>query len=861
MGQLFDLPEEPPAGREVRATEDLPLAARMRPRTLEEFVGQTHLLGPSSALRTAIQSGEPHSMILYGPPGTGKTTLARMLAEYADAAFEELSAVEAGRPEVREVIARARERRRNGRHTIFFLDEIHRFNKAQQDALLPAVEEGLVVLVGATTENPYFEVNSALISRTQVYELHELTAEDIAGLLRRALDTVGKSVSDEVIDFLAARSGGDARSSLNALELALDTADRTGEPVTLADAEDAMQRKALRYDKGGDQHYDYISAWIKSTRGSDPDASLYYLAAMLEGGEDPRFIVRRMVILASEDVGNADPQALVIATAAAAAVEHVGLPEATYALAQSRDLPRAGAEVQRRRPCAGRRAGPDPRVRRRRPAWRAALRGLPRRAQAGPRHRLRLPARPPGADQRPGTSARGPRAPALLRARRDGAGAARAAAGDPRGTRPRRKIKVPGTFILAPATGARLGTVPEVDVAAAAAAALAAQPLWSLVPVRARARYIGRAAVAMLDELDDLALRLVDETGWPHAQVMLTELLPAVRGLRALAETGPGALADRRLSPRTARLAGRRTRLLQAPVGVVGVRGPSASPWAEPALDAAAALLAGNGVVLAAGAPLAAHRLRSIFLRAGVPGELLAVGAAPADLEAHCRRVVDLRAPGRRGTLLVLNGSARERVVEAAMWAGFGRHAAAAGRLIVTRGAAPGLVEALSAAAARLRVGDPRDPAVDVGPAEIAGERVAVPGLDGSFVRPAVVTVEPDDPRFTDPPAGPLLAVVEVADSEAAITLAQRDGRAGPISIWARDEAQGERVARRLPSPVAWVGRHGLAVTGAAGAARAPRRAARARGPRRVGARHAAAARGRRFHPGARDARRGPSRP
>ncbi len=191
------------------------------------------------------------------------------------------------------------------------------------------------MLVGATTENPYFEVNSALISRTQVYELQELTAEDIAGLLRRALEALGASVNDEVIAFLSARSGGDARSSLNALELALDTAARTGEPVTLADAEDAMQRKALRYDKSGDQHYDYISAWIKSTRGSDPDASLYYLAAMLEGGEDARFIVRRMVIFASEDVGNADPQALQVAVAAAHAVEHVGLPEATYALAQA----------------------------------------------------------------------------------------------------------------------------------------------------------------------------------------------------------------------------------------------------------------------------------------------------------------------------------------------------------------------------------------------------------------------------------------------------------------------------------------------------------------------------------------------
>jgi putative ATPase len=334
MGRLFDVPDEPPAAP-AEVSDDAPLAARMRPRTLEEFVGQGHLLGPASALRTAIQSGEPHSMILYGPPGTGKTTLARMLAEYADAAFEELSAVEAGRAEVREVIARARERRRSGRATIFFLDEIHRFNKAQQDALLPAVEEGLVVLVGATTENPYFEVNSALLSRAQIYELQALDAADVAGLVRRALKLLGASVSDEVVEFLATRSGGDARAALNALELALDTAERTGQPVTLADAEDAMQRKALRYDKAGDQHYDYISAWIKSTRGSDPDASLYYLAAMIEGGEDPRFIVRRMVVLASEDVGNADPQALQVAVAAANAVEHVGMPECTYALAQA----------------------------------------------------------------------------------------------------------------------------------------------------------------------------------------------------------------------------------------------------------------------------------------------------------------------------------------------------------------------------------------------------------------------------------------------------------------------------------------------------------------------------------------------
>jgi putative ATPase len=336
MERLFDTPEPEPRDDGIPEPADGPLAARMRPRSLDEYVGQGHLLGEGSALRTALESGRPHSMILYGPPGTGKTTLARLAAEHADAVFEELSAVQVGAPQVREVIARARERRRGGRATIFFLDEIHRFNKAQQDALLPAVEEGLVTLIGATTENPYFEVNSALLSRTQIYELAALETADVEALLARAIER-GElphvTVPRDVIEFLAARSGGDARAALNALELAATTAH--GDTVTLAEAEDAMQRKAVLYDKGGDQHYDYISAWIKSTRGSDPDASLYYLAAMLEGGEDPRFIARRMVILASEDVGNADPHALPLAVAAANAVEHVGMPECVHALAQA----------------------------------------------------------------------------------------------------------------------------------------------------------------------------------------------------------------------------------------------------------------------------------------------------------------------------------------------------------------------------------------------------------------------------------------------------------------------------------------------------------------------------------------------
>ncbi len=320
-----------------------PLAVRVRPRRLEQFVGQSHLLAKGSALRTAIEQGRPHSMILYGPPGSGKTTLARMVAERSRAAFEELSAVQAGRAEVRAVIERAEHRRSlgGGEQTVLFLDEIHRFNKAQQDALLPAVEEGVLTLIGATTENPAFEVNGALLSRVRVYALQALSADDVATVLRRAVDQRGEveggapDVDEDAIEFLAARSEGDARTALNALELASETTAELGERVTLARVEDALQRRAVLYDKGGDRHYDYASAWIKATRGSDPDASLYYLAVMLEGGEDPRFIVRRMVILASEDVGNADPAALSVATAAAAAVEHVGLPEATYALAQA----------------------------------------------------------------------------------------------------------------------------------------------------------------------------------------------------------------------------------------------------------------------------------------------------------------------------------------------------------------------------------------------------------------------------------------------------------------------------------------------------------------------------------------------
>jgi putative ATPase len=313
-----------------------PLALRLRPRSLEEFVGQEQILGDGSALRLAILEDRVGSMILYGPPGSGKTTVARIVAETTGAAFEELSAVSATVAQVREVLARARERLGStGQRTILFLDEIHRFNKAQQDALLPAVEEGLVTLIGATTENPYFEVNSALLSRCQIYELEPLSESELETLVRRGAEELGAEVPDELVALIARRAGGDGRNAYNILELAWRTAEAEGVPLTEEHVEDAARKRPLVYDKGGDAHYDYISAFIKSMRGSDPDASVYYLTVMLEGGEDPRFIARRMIVLASEDIGNADPRALLVAVAAAQAVEHVGLPEARLNLSQA----------------------------------------------------------------------------------------------------------------------------------------------------------------------------------------------------------------------------------------------------------------------------------------------------------------------------------------------------------------------------------------------------------------------------------------------------------------------------------------------------------------------------------------------
>ncbi len=330
--------------------EDLssqPLAARMRPVTLDEFLGQEHIVGPGTLLRSAIENDELTSIILWGPPGSGKSTLAYIIAHHTKARFENFSAVTSGVPEMRKAIQRARELiKASGRRTILFVDEIHRFNKAQQDALLPHVEDGTVILVGATTENPYFEVNSPLISRSRIFVLDPLADEHIRTIVQRALADeergLGKQkikLEEDALDHIVDMAQGDARSALSALELAvLATAPdrKTGtKTITLKIAEDAVQRRVLRYDKDGDSHYDTISAYIKSMRGSDPDAAVYWLARMLAAGEDPKFIARRLVIQAAEDVGNADPMALVVATAAAQAVQFVGMPEAQIPLAQA----------------------------------------------------------------------------------------------------------------------------------------------------------------------------------------------------------------------------------------------------------------------------------------------------------------------------------------------------------------------------------------------------------------------------------------------------------------------------------------------------------------------------------------------
>ena len=335
--------------------ERQPLAARMRPRTLAEFVGQEHLVGERGPLRRSVARGHLSSTLLWGPPGTGKTSLARLLAQEIGAEFATMSAVMSGVADVRATIAGAQDRLAlHQQRTVLFLDEIHRFNKAQQDALLPHVEDGTITLIGATTENPYFEVNSALLSRMRVWRLEALSDEDVATVVRRALEDAerglagalgpdgGVALEPAAFDHLISLAGGDARSAMNVLEgaVALAEAENVRDDAgrvspRLDDVEQAAQQRVLAYDRAGDGHYDTVSAFIKSLRGNDPDAALYWLAAMVAAGEDPRFIARRLIISASEDVGNADPRALQVAVAAAQALDHVGLPEAQYALAQA----------------------------------------------------------------------------------------------------------------------------------------------------------------------------------------------------------------------------------------------------------------------------------------------------------------------------------------------------------------------------------------------------------------------------------------------------------------------------------------------------------------------------------------------
>ena len=332
--------------REKTAVKDSPLASRIRPTHLDEVVGQQHIIGKDKLLYRAIKADKLSSIIFYGPPGTGKTTLAKVIANTTSADFEQINATIAGKKDMEQIVEKAKNNLgMYGKKTILFVDEIHRFNKGQQDYLLPFVEDGTLILIGATTENPYFEVNGALISRSSVFELQPLSVEDIKTLLKRAVYDVEKGmgsyraeIDEDALEFLADIAGGDARNALNAIELGVLTTERSADGkihITLDVAQECIQKRVVRYDKTGDNHYDTISAFIKSMRGSDPDAAVYYLAKMLYAGEDIKFIARRMMICASEDVGNADPNALVVAVSASQAVERVGMPEAQIILSQA----------------------------------------------------------------------------------------------------------------------------------------------------------------------------------------------------------------------------------------------------------------------------------------------------------------------------------------------------------------------------------------------------------------------------------------------------------------------------------------------------------------------------------------------
>lgn len=332
--------------REKNMDKEAPLASRLRPSSLEEVVGQQHIIGKDKLLYRAIKADKLSSLLFYGPPGTGKTTLAKVIANTTSAEFKQINATAAGKKDMEEVIQKAKETQgMYQKKTILFVDEIHRFNKGQQDYLLPFVEDGTIILIGATTENPYFEVNGALISRSSIFELYPLSKEDIQLLLKRAVYDIEKGmgsyqavIEEQALEFLADIAGGDARNALNAIELGILTTERSQDGkihITLAVASECIQKRVVRYDKTGDNHYDTISAFIKSMRGSDPDAAVYYLAKMLYAGEDVKFIARRIMICASEDVGNADPMALTVAVSAAQAVERIGMPESQIILSQA----------------------------------------------------------------------------------------------------------------------------------------------------------------------------------------------------------------------------------------------------------------------------------------------------------------------------------------------------------------------------------------------------------------------------------------------------------------------------------------------------------------------------------------------
>ena len=332
--------------REQNMESEAPLASRLRPTRLDEVVGQQHIIGKDKLLYRAIKADKLSSIIFYGPPGTGKTTLAKVIAHTTSAEFMQINATSSGKKDMEDVVAKAKDNQGMfGRKTILFVDEIHRFNKGQQDYLLPFVEDGTIILIGATTENPYFEVNGALLSRSVIFELKKLSKDDIKTLIMRAVTDVKKGmgsykaeIDDDALEFLADVSNGDARAALTAVELGVLTTERSEDGIihiTIDVASECIQKRVISYDKKGDNHYDTISAFIKSMRGSDPDAAVYYLARMLYAGEDVKFIARRIMILASEDIGNADPNALVVATAAAQAVERIGMPESQIILSQA----------------------------------------------------------------------------------------------------------------------------------------------------------------------------------------------------------------------------------------------------------------------------------------------------------------------------------------------------------------------------------------------------------------------------------------------------------------------------------------------------------------------------------------------